>query len=229
LIKVAFFVEGQTEQLFVEFLLMSLIAREQLSYELYKSESKEIICIKGISSGSDSGYFFIIVDSGQDEAVKSDIIDRSESLKAANYSHIIGLRDLHPFPFEKLSLVKKNLRVGLQDIGIAIDICLSIMETEAWFLGEEKHFTSLNSKLTPEYIESQVGFNPLSDDPEMVSEPAKLLKAIYNLVNLGYKKAKPQVIRTLKAIDYNNLTTKTSVSAPHFGEFLRIVESAVTK
>lgn len=70
-----------------------------------------------------------------------------------------------------------------------IKIHCSIMELEAWFLGMYSIFQKMNSSLTLEYIEHNLGFNLLEYDPKYFIHPTIQLNNILCLVNIQYDKS----------------------------------------
>ncbi len=64
----------------------------------------------------------------------------------------------------------------------------SIMEIETWFIAEYTHFTKVDPALTCSFIENITGFDPSTDDPQMINHPAGDLDSIYRLVGKSYDK-----------------------------------------
>ena len=79
--KLAVFVEGQTEQLFIEKLLEEAAGKNNISIEKRQalggqSAKRKLKLIEASKRDSDHKYFAQIIDCGSDENVKSDIRDR---------------------------------------------------------------------------------------------------------------------------------------------------------
>ena len=85
------------------------------------------------------------------------------------------------------------------------------MEVESWFLAEHTLFEKINPILTTDYIKENIlykgnGIDLLNDDPEEIYEnPATILKRIYELVELKYKKRKDDSHKITGNLDYNHL------------------------
>ena len=80
--KLVIFVEGQTEQIFVEKLVRFLGSEYNISIQVQRygggsrNRPRTIVKIFGTNESANPDYFILIVDCGQDERVKSDIIER---------------------------------------------------------------------------------------------------------------------------------------------------------
>ena len=69
--RLAIFVEGQTDQILVEKLIIEIAGRNNIKVLLQKAEggksySRKFVTIKGDSATTDSKYFVLIVDSSSD-------------------------------------------------------------------------------------------------------------------------------------------------------------------
>jgi hypothetical protein len=202
--KLAVFVEGQTESIFTKKLLREIAGTKSISFR--ESKAKELTRLSEIpTDDKDIKYFVLIVDCGNDETVKSRILENRDSLIRANYTLVLGLRDLYPHPRENLEHVLQGLYTRVPTKDIQIELCLAVMEVEAWFLQEEKHFQLIDASLTNAEIVDKVGFNPETDNAELVEVPAQLLRAIYNIAGKSYKKSRKHVERTVSVLDYENL------------------------
>lgn len=159
--KLAVFVEGQTEQIFVEKLVLAIGSDSNVRIVVERvrggrrGEPRRIVEIAGTGQGYE--FFVLIVDCGQDERVKSDIVDRYNGLVAASYKHIIGIRDVFPHPRNEIERLRQGFEFRLQNDPIKPYLVLAIMETEAWFLAEHSHFPRIHASLTPERIQQEFG------------------------------------------------------------------------
>ena len=108
-------------------------------------------------------FFVLIVDCGQDERVKSDILERYDGLIAESYEHIVGIRDVFPHPREDIERIREGFKFRLPNDPIEASLILAIMETEAWFLAEHSHFPRIHDSLTIERIQQEFGFDPVND------------------------------------------------------------------
>ena len=155
--KLAVFVEGQTELIFASKLFLEVIGRKNLRIEQVRAQfgkkaprSYQIVNATG-AEGTEE-YYILICDSCGDGTVKSDILELCENLQARGYERIIGLRDVFPLLLSDVPKLQAHLNSGFENKGIPIDILLSVMEIEAWFLAENNHFLRIDKSLTPENI-----------------------------------------------------------------------------
>lgn len=210
--KLALFVEGQTEQLFVQALVESCAAECNVQIEARRGNGgrkfKRIymeIDAKKLGTGED--YFVLIIDSGSDEGVVSDIRDRFNDLVRLNYEMIIGLRDVRPKcsrnEIEKLQTGMETSVAALA--GIPIEFYLSIMEVEAWFLAENTHFFRIDPELTEERITGELGFFPNNKNAESREIPSADLTDIYNIVGILYDKSRLVVERVVNSLNFEDI------------------------
>ena len=186
--KLALFVEGQTERLFVQALVESCAAECNVQIEARRGNGgrkfKRIymeIDAKKLGTGED--YFVLIIDSGSDEGVVSDIMDRFDDFVRENYAMIIGLRDVRPISIHEIEKLQTGMEASVAPLaGIPIEFYLSIMEVEAWFLAENTHFLRIAPELTEERITDELGFFPNNKNVESREIPSADLAAIYNIV-----------------------------------------------
>lgn len=211
IIKVAFFVEGYTEQEFLKRLLIEVFGSKKICVEIKKIRggSKAKISFTKIETPKitdDVKYYVMIYDCGGDSAIKSYMLDRRINLINAGYKKIVGFRDVYPdFNRNEIADLLKGLYFRLPQKDIPISFVLSTMEVESWFIAEETHFAKIDQSLTNEKIENDFGFNPAIYNTELIDEPASKLKEIYNTVGTTYKKEKESICRTLECLDYGNL------------------------
>ncbi|MFA5834299.1 MAG: hypothetical protein WDA22_12560 [Bacteroidota bacterium] len=209
--KIAFFVEGLTERLFLEKLLTEIFGEKRVAVNIktIKGGSSIPITISTISSKQitdEIQYYILIYDCGGDSTIKSYIKDQRDSLLKNGYLKIIGLRDVFPdFKRTEIPILNRLMYYGIPQSKLPIKFILSIMEIEAWFLTEENHFGKIHTSLTPEYIFTNLGFNPRTDDTTIFDEPSQKLNDIYHLAGLGYNKSESSINRTINSIDYGNI------------------------
>ena len=138
--KIAFFVEGLTEQTFVSKLLTELFGTKNICITNCKiiggSKSKQrILVINSESKTCSTKYFVMIYDCSGDGAIKSNILERRESLVSSGFTKIFGLRDIYPeFSKAEIPKLKKYLYFRVPQKDISISFILSIMEIESWFI-----------------------------------------------------------------------------------------------
>jgi hypothetical protein len=105
------------------------------------------------------------------------------------------------------------------------ELIMAIMEIEAWFLAESTHFFKIDEKLTSEFIESRLGFNPATEHMESRDQPSQDLHNVYSLVGLAYSKSRRQVERTVDALDLRHLVEDVGLS---YAPFMRLAGSIST-
>ena len=223
--KLAIFVEGQTELFLVQRLLLELFGYGGISIESQGMRGKRVHELKGRGAPPDKNvHYALIVDCSTDGRVKPAILERAGKLQSVGFELIIGLRDLFPTPLAKLEELKKGLATGLNGAPVPLKIFIAIMEIESWFLGENIHFKKLHKTLTPQHIHSLVGFNPETDNPETIYHPSSTLDAIYSTVGLQYKKKAAHCLRTIDALDFENLYVSVRARAKSLEDFVNEIE-----
>jgi hypothetical protein len=209
--KIAFFVEGYTEQEFVRKLLTEIFGVRKLAIEITRIKGGKKIpithtIIESALTTDDTIYYILIYNCTGDSNVKSYILDHRESLIKSGYIKIIGLRDIYPdFKREDIFKLEQWLNYGLPQKDLPIKIVLSIMEIESWFLAEEKHYLKINETLDLNYICNNFNFNPSEDDTQLIDEAAKKLDQIYQNVGEVYNKDIDKINKTINALDYANV------------------------
>lgn len=226
--KLAIFVEGQTEQIFIERLLKEIAGRNRIAIEIIAVNGNQLkrytTLIKNAVMTPETKFYVLVYNSFSDNSVPSDIRDRYSSLTASGYERVIGLRDVYPIPIYQKSKLITGLRYSLPQGTIPIDIVLAVMEIEAWFLAEYNHFIKIDASLTPERIKECFGFNPKTDDMEARPKPSDDMKQIYNLVGKGYNKSEKQLNRLASNLDYEFLYIELTNSVPSLKELVEYLD-----
>ena len=210
--KVAIFVEGLTEQIFVEQLLTEIAGEANISIKKCKLTGgkkgpRTRLCFR--HNVDDREYFAHIIDSSNDSTVKSDIVDNYDSLVANGYTSIIGIRDVYPLDRSELPLLKRGLAYKVKTKPLSPVFVIPVMETEAWFLAEHSHFKRIHPGLTINRIKSTLNFDPSVDSTELRDHPANDLNVIYALEGVVYnknnRKRQSEIKRTVNALDFNEI------------------------
>jgi hypothetical protein len=223
--KLAVFVEGQTEQIFLERLIKEIAGDHNVHFVLKNFGQHKIVNFRQIIQENEQArYCVLLYDCQNDDQVKSKIRDERESLEKAGYDVIIGLRDLYPAPFSALAALKQNLRYGLPTKGIPIHIVLAIAEVEAWFLQDVRHYSVISASLDPTKFKGKFGFDPATDSAEAVHHPTDLLQKIYESVGEEYTKSRISVSRTVNALDIDDLVLTTDALIPQFHELVSQID-----
>lgn len=206
--KLAIFVEGQTEQLFISKLLIEIAGKKNIHIELYKSAERRngirsIRLIKAYSIKPNQKYYVLVRDCGNDDSVKSDIIEAYKGMVNQNYEKVLGLRDVYPHKKNLIRKLEKGLKSHLRQNPLPVDILLAVMEIEAWFLAETSHFQKIHPLLTINLIKNKLRWNPLAVNLETRTHPSEDLNQIYKLVGHSYDKRKITVERTINNLNYS--------------------------
>jgi len=207
--KIALFVEGQTEQIFIEKLIREIIGRHGFSIENYKfiNENKLESIPLWFSAKNNNGhseYCFIIYDCCGDDSVQSFIRERLDSLQSEAFSMVIGIRDV--FPETNIEKIKQHLYFGIPENQKHLtNIILAINETEAWFIADENHYPKISNKISYETANEITGIDVRKDSTEVIPHPSEALKQIYMKGKTTYDKSQKKVQRTVNELDYENL------------------------
>ncbi len=229
--KIAFFVEGQTEQVFINKLVKEIIGYNNLTVLLKKITGgtnvpkREFVRNYNIPLKSD--YTALIYDCGSDNRVKSEILDNISSLREAGYTCIIGLRDLYPLALEELPRLQKGLQFlpyPLKKKDCPFDIVIAVREVETWFLAESSHFLKVDKKLTGRFIEKELGFNPDVMNPVSSNHPAEDISKIYQLAGKSYSKKRWQVEKLVNRLDFNKIRKDLRHKIPSLNELITAIE-----
>lgn len=226
--RLAIFVEGQTEKIFVRKLLEEIAGKSNIAIAEQDMKGKQNSRFTALTMSdpvtAQTKYYVLICNSGSDNSVVSDIRDQYASLASSGYSKIIGLRDVYPIPIGDKGVLERSLRTLLPKGNVASHIVLAVMEVEAWFLAEWNHFLKVSPSLTPSLIQSNLGFNPKTDDMESRNHPTEDLRQIYQLAGKPYSKARNQVNRIVSNLDYEFLYLQLAGIVPSLGKFIRYID-----
>jgi hypothetical protein len=224
--KVAIFVEGLTEQLFVIELIKHLFGKNCITIDIMqftgKAGARNISIIKGANISQDTLYYFRIYDchgGGNKSTVKSDLSEQLSGLLKQSFSSIIGIRDV--YPLTDIIKLRQMMSANIPVSNIPIKIILAINEVEAWFIAEENHYQVISSILTINLVNSIAKIDIRKDTTETILHPAGVLHDIYKCAGLSYiNKKTNQIQRTVNALDYNNLFSNVSSRNNSFKELL---------
>lgn len=206
--KIAIFVEGQSELILTKEFLLAMHDYCDVRIECYALLCDVPKDVDYPFGAPDASNHYMIINVGNDNSVLSNMKNRINGLKKKGYDKVVGLRDMYSEAYLKKNnnqrtinpeLIKLFMESSQEEInGMAyaerIKFCWAIMEVEAWFLGMKKLFESVNPILTPDYIKSQLGYDLEKSDPETTyCHPAKVVGEIMGLVGKQYRKREGEV------------------------------------
>lgn len=216
--KVAIFVEGQSEQIFIRHLLLRTMDCSKVSFICLRLYAGKTIPARFDYPNPHAEMSFLIVNVGQDEKVLSEIKEREEDLIKQGFDRIIGLRDMYSEKYLKRSpsgidnsvtrafIDGWNSTIQSMSEPSKIKMHIAIMELEAWFLAMYDIFSRINSILSVDYIEKELGFNLADIDPQNeFFKPAEEVYRIFQLVGARYQKSKHDVESICSQINTNDL------------------------
>lgn len=228
--KLAIFVEGLTEQILVRQMLQAVLERNRIAIQTVKitgghSVRMSFTVMKAAHVNRQTDYYVLVFDCGGETNVKSYMLARRQKLISSGYTMILGLRDVYPnFERKDVNKLQKGLNFQLPQKKARTKIHLAIMETEAWFLGEFHHLKRVSSKLSPEFVEKRLGFNPRTADIEKRDHPADDLKAVYQLVGHDYTKKRDRLRAVVGKLDFKYFTNGLCERMPSLNRFVSELE-----
>jgi len=209
--KVALFVEGQTEAIFVSEMIRHIFGENEtqiIAHNMQRMYYK--ITIDTFQTDGDRKYYFLIYNCGSDEKVKSSILDNYHKLQQSGFISIIGLQDLFNPQRKKKGIDDDRFQKSINDNlpqGIPIRIYFAVQEIEAWFIAEDTHYQRISSALTIDLVNSIAGINIQKDDTGKIAHPSVVLNKIYTAGGKkhGYSKNEYAVKSIVENIDIGNL------------------------
>lgn len=227
--KMAIFVEGQTERIFIQRLLRSVFGEGNVHIVSQRvrgnGKGRDVWQYR---SSSSPPFYVLLVDCGADNRVASEILRQSMSLSNSGYECVVGLRDLHPESREQLMRLRTDLNSILMATPIPCHIVFAVMEVEAWFIAEHTHFTRLLPSVSTEDVVATLRLNPATDDVRSLSHPASALQDVYARGGHVYKKHEEEVRATVEALDMDALYCEVRPRVPELDELLTHLDAFLT-
>ena len=205
--RLAIFVEGYSELLFIEKLIWKIagskivrIDRGNIKGGKTIPKRFEIFTATNVTSGEE--YYVLIVNCQGDRQVKTRMLEEHKSFTDQGYEKILGLRDVFPdFQHSDIPRLKTHMQQDFDTSLAPVEVILSIMEIESLFLGEATHFEKIDPAITIDAIKARLGFDPISDDMELRTEPAADLANCYAIAGKTYNKSLVQ--NTIDVLDFD--------------------------
>jgi Domain of unknown function (DUF4276) len=226
--KLAIFVEGLTEDIFVENLLREYFdpGKIQIQSIGQQGRKKSVFFRARDVEKQWAEHFCLIIRADNDERVLSKLRQEYTGMLAKGFSAFFGLRDLKSDSYKKygddiIDRIRKTIRSFEQ--GNNVFFHFAKMETEAWFLAAPSCFG-----LTIDEIEKRTGYNLEEIDPEKdIENPTTVVKRI-----LGrYTKSKDEIHNIVSKIDWEELCegAKEKGKISFFFSFLHDLEKSIAQ
>lgn len=223
--KVAIFLEGQTEVEFVRHFIEAICGRRAVTYSFSKQVGGRIEHVE-IQHADDAVVFVMLVNCQNDDQVKTQIKEQYDSLVRAGYTKIIGLRDVYPLKFSDVDKIERHLQTGVPKGKVDATMYLAVMEVESWFLDEITHFQRIDQQLTEASVVS-AGYDIVNLRGKDWEHPAETLDAIYKLAGKRYRKKLRYIKRTVGALCANELYVSVRGRSESFDRFVTGLEDAL--
>ncbi len=228
--KVAVFVEGQAELIFVREMLLRMYNYQHIGINCYSLVSNDLINAPYEFGSTGEPNYYMIINVGNDNSVLSKILSRADGLSKKGYDKIIGLRDVYGDVYRKHNKGQRSInqniiskmrdvaqeQINNTDYSNYIKLFFAIMEVEAWFLGFGK-FEGVDASLSTDFIKTNLKYDLDNCDPETTYyHPARVIGDIYNLAGAKYDKHNSDVsslVSNLTEEDYHNLMNSSKCSS----------------
>jgi len=217
--KIAIFTEGQSEQIFIRCFLGVKLGWERISFKCFRLHRNQMEQAPFEHPNENAETYFLIVNVGNDASVLSAIKEREKMLVQKGYEKIIALRDMYSKAYCDRAgstinnAITQEFVIGFQETiqkmscPDRIKMHFAIMELEAWFLGMYDIFKKINSALTIDYINQNLGFTlNLIDPQDSFFKPTNAMNRIYNLVGMRYRKSEHDIESLCSKMDISDFS-----------------------
>jgi hypothetical protein len=226
--RLAIFVEGYTELVFVDKLLNEVAGSKNIIIEKRKIRGGSTVQrtmrqICATKQETDQKFYIQIFDCGGDDLVKNRILEEHENLTKKGYVKLIGLRDVRPqFSHAEIPRLEQGLRYKIKTNLAPVSFILSVLEIENWFLSEHTHFHLIEPSITVDAIKAQLGFDPENDDMSQRLTPADDMNDCYQIGGEEYRKDNSS--RTAKKLDYAQVYFNLRGKIPYLDRLLSDID-----
>lgn len=217
--KIAIFVEGQTELIFIRKLILLLFSSIPLSFECLQLRAGNLNKIPYSTINEFSQIHFMIINVEGDEKVLSAIIEYEDKITKKGYTKIIGIRDMYSEQYKKTCGKKINKDCIEKHIQVSNDIIcnrmanpenvsyhFSIMEIESWWLAMHSIFKEINDVLTTEKISTIINCKINDIDPEIeFFRPSKIVALILSKIGINNHKSETNSESIVSKITIENI------------------------
>ena len=219
--KIAIFVEGQGEQIFIRNLLFHLIDPSKFSFRCLRLRADTEHDVPYQFPNPNAEVHFQILNVQGDESVLSAIREREELLFSNGFTKVIGLRDMYSDAYRKRSreiddqvtqefVDRTNETIDQMSNAERIRLHFSIMELEAWWLSMYNLFSKIDARLTQRLIEEELSYDLSKIDPQKAFfHPAREVEKIFELIGSRYDKSRDDVEKITSRIDSSDISNAT--------------------
>ena len=228
--KVAFVVEGQTEQVFVSEFIGQLVRVQPCHIALKKYQSQDILTVtkRGVPEEDATHIIWIINVQGDDTTI-SFIEENISAFKSKGFGNIYGLRDHYSGNKQPINpeAVDKRTNLLTSQHGVAIEVTVAIEEIEAWFLSVPSFFQKYDPSLTEAKVQEILGVDPTTAQVESIPHPAAAIDRVLTTVGLRYRKRLGDSYKISKELDYMTLYLDRTQKLQSLGRFVGHLTSAL--
>jgi hypothetical protein len=232
--KMAIFVEGQTEQIFVKKLVEQIAGAHNVHIDSVQgfggsaAYARHFIAIDASRPDPSKKYYVLITDCMNDSRVLSDIRDNYSNLTGQGFREIVGIRDVFPQSSTDIPTIRNDFVTLVPTVPIQPLLILAIMEIESWFIGEHTHFSRRHHTLTLAAVSAKIGYDPSTHDVQMISHPFSDLCSAYSIAGIGYTKKRNQVERIVSYLDYPSIYLELGVRIPDLKNLVGCIDRFLT-
>ena len=236
--KLCIYVEGQTEELFIEKLITEIANKNEIAITVKRlngggksGTEKSLTIIKSEQVTDNTKYYVQIVNCQNDEKVQSEIRDNCLRMQNKGFEKVLGIRDLYPKKLEDLVKMLKYAVIKDPELQIVVKSIIAVFEIETWFLAESNFFEKLDSRLTLEYIKSN-GYDLENDKLDMdikYHHSAEVLNKIYHLVGRSYDKTLKKSRFLVENLDYEKIYLELQDKLKALKEFISELDDFFVK
>lgn len=244
--KIAVYVEGHAELIFVRELLCKWFGYDaaQIGFRCYHLRDK---VPPGVSTdyaygGTESAYFYEIVNVGTDVSVISQAIKNAPRYKNLGYDRVVALRDMYCDVYHVAAYnagcprtINENLNnrfvegaeKSVRDKGFDgfLSVNFAIMEVEAWLLGMGWYLEQENSRLTQNYLLGKLAFDLECDQEQTEYHPANRLDCIYRHIGSQYGKHQDEIYSIMSKLGKEDFMLLLDL--PKCGSFNRFISNLI--
>jgi hypothetical protein len=233
--RLAIFVEGYTELLFINRIISEIAEKNRIAIEQRKIRGGGLrsgvprthIEIKAPTLQEGTSHYLLIVDCGGEHLVPQRIREEHENLSQKGYETIVGIRDVYPnFTKADIPKLRQGLKYGIKTSLAPVEFILSVMEIEAWFLAEHNHFPLIHPSITTDSIKQQFGFDLEMDELSDRENPAKDMIDAYSIGGKEYKKG--GAVDTLDKLNYDYMYMVLRDRIPDLATLFNLIDEFLT-